>query len=127
DLVVSLAHHSGCSLDDAIGRICNGLHMCAPGRALSVQLEQRVGAWSAHVRGWLEAPMAVRLVRYEDMVDNPQRTFASALEAAGISVEPERLARAIECSRFETLQRVEAERGFAERPPTSKAFFRSGR
>lgn len=127
DVAVSLAHHQGISVDCAVSRLCTDTSLSAkPGR-LSDQLEQMLRTWSGHVGSWVDEPgLPVHVVRYEDMIVEPQQTFAAMVRACGLSVD-DRLDRAIAFSRFDALRAQEQEKGFVERPSSTETFFREGR
>ena len=128
DVTVSVAHHHGISLDCAVSRVCSITSLAArPGR-LSDQLEQVLLSWSGHVRSWVDEPqLPVQVVRYEDMILDPHRTFAALVEACGLILDGHRLERAVAFSRFDVLRAQERETGFAERPSSAETFFREGR
>jgi hypothetical protein len=129
DVAVSYAHHSGETLEWARRRLSD------PGAAvndrddrLDPQLRQRLGAWSQHVCSWVDdTPFPVAVVRYEDCVLAPVETFAGALRFAGLEVDEDAVARAVDHAAFDRLRRAEEEHGFLERPPSTPSFFRRGR
>lgn len=129
DVAPSLANHSGLELGKAVEALGD------PDRALarsdgklSSQLRQFLGTWSYHVGSWVDAPgFGVLTIRYEDMLTDPHRVFGEALAFLGLDSAPERLARAIEFSRFERLAQQERKQGFRERPARAQRFFREGR
>ena len=85
-------------------------------------------SWSQHVTSWLDqADLNAYLIRYEDLHTEPVRHFARLVELAGLEYNSERLARALEMSRFERLQSQEDAVGFKERPTESGRFFRRGK
>ena len=126
DVVVSLGHHLGLTVDASIAMLN------APDAGLryapnEVQLPQLLGDWSAHVAGWVDATgITVIPLRYEDLLEAPEATFAEACRRAGFSDDPARIAAAVARSSFQNLQRQEQERGFGERM-TKRVFFRHGR
>jgi hypothetical protein len=73
------------------------------------------------------APWKRLLVRYEDLLDDPETHFGKMLEHIGVPVEPERLARAIRFSSFDELAKQEEKQGFIERSEESEKFFSKGR
>ncbi|MBI4868130.1 MAG: sulfotransferase domain-containing protein [Candidatus Wallbacteria bacterium] len=128
DLAISLAHHAGRSVERCVPLLAEGEGASESPKGLSKQLRQRYQSWSVHVTSWLDlAPFPVHGMRYEDMLARPLETFSAAVRAAGLALDPERVARAIEHSRFEVLAAQEAETGFRERPAAAGRFFRQGR
>lgn len=128
DVAVSLAHHRGCSVHEAVDEICrSGAVIAGAGGGRRAQVPQWVGSWSEHVRSWLDAEsLPTHCVRYEDLLAAPEAAFAGLVRAMGLPLDEERLERAIRFSRFEELQRQERRSGFRERLAESP-FFRSGR
>lgn len=126
DVVVSLSHHNGGSLDAAITFLNDprATLTFAPHARLATQL---LCDWSTHVSSWSDAlGWPVSVLRYEDLLATPEATFGRAARAAGMLAEPDRVAHAVARSRFSELQRQETEKGFAERGANAN-FFRAGR
>ncbi len=124
DMVVSFADHYGLTIDQAIeashfkGHIIGGNDETVP---------QYLGAWSRHVLSWLDSGDLYRIIlRYEDMLADTRRAFGMVLQFLKLENEPERVNRALEFARFDSLQRQEAQSGFSEKSPHSGRFFRTG-
>lgn len=127
DVAVSFANHAGCDLDTSIDRMANAEFALAAGTdQLPEQLRQRLLSWSTHVLSWVEAPIPVKVLRYEDMKQQPLETFTQAARFAGLPDDAARVRKALAFSDFKELQRQEQESGFKERPPKAKRFFREG-
>jgi aryl sulfotransferase len=129
DVAVSYARARSRSFESAAARLADpGLALAAEPDRLHEQLPQRLGTWSSHVRSWTEqTAFPVEVVRYEDFTAAPAETFGRVLAFVGFDVvEERRLARAIERASFERLRAVELARGFRERPPGERDFFRRG-
>ena len=70
--------------------------------------EQWPVEWSEHVAGWLRVQHPARLVvRYEEMHERPEEVLEHVLEFAGLSEPRDRLAAAVEESRFDRMQGAE--------------------
>lgn len=129
DVAVSLAHHNGSGIDDAIARLADPDHTLSRSRhGLSRQLHQPLSTWSGHVESWLDqASFPILLVRYEDML----KDFGAVLERvsllAGLRPGDAAIRQAVEATRFSELQRQEHLNGFAEKPFRCTKFFRDGR
>ena len=124
DLVLSYSRHYGDSLTDTVERLARRDNVVA-GDAQSVP--QFLGTWSDHVAGWTRrARFPLLVLRYEDLHEKPQESFARLLEHIGVTPEPERLERAIRFSRFEEVARQETEHSFVEKSATAERFFTSG-
>jgi hypothetical protein len=125
DVAISLSYHIGKSIDDTI-------EMMATPDAETPVTDRTVheiwGSWSQHVESWTRKPHpAIYVMRYEDMLSDPQNTFGGL--ARHLLLDPTRaqLELAIERSSFTSLQRQEDEFGFNERSDKAGRFFREGR
>ncbi len=66
------------------------------------------GTWIHHVRSWLtQSAIPVQLVRYEDLVDQPEAELASVLAFLGFQVPEARRAFAIEKSSMKAMAAIE--------------------
>jgi hypothetical protein len=124
DVAVSYAHHLGCSLDETIasmGRANAEIPMT------ETQVHEVIGSWSQHVLSWTHKPhRAVYVMRYEDMLATPERTFGDLARHLLLSPTPGQLAEAIDRSSFTTLRAQEESEGFRERSNQTGRFFREG-
>jgi hypothetical protein len=127
DVAVSFSHHRGRDVDNTIARMNNPQTVMAGSKdSLDLQLPQPMGTWSHHVRSWVDAPnLPVHVLRYEDMLARPQEVFTAACRFAGFPDEPDRVARALAHSSFETLRQQEQAKGFRE-SVGGRSFFRKG-
>ncbi|MEE4659205.1 MAG: sulfotransferase domain-containing protein [Halieaceae bacterium] len=125
DVVPSLADHFGMSLDGAIDFLAAEEAATQPDEA---NMGSILGSWSFHVASWTaEHSDVIRVVRYEDMLEQPEKTFSRVLRLLKLEPEQARLQRAIRHASFDSLQRLEQTRGFTERSEASERFFRTGR
>jgi hypothetical protein len=126
DVAISYAHHSGSSLDAAIDRLAA---QDAETDGSDTSVYEVHGSWSQHTWSWTRNPhRALHVVRYEDMLADPQQAFAAIARHLQITSTRRHLVRAIEHSSFARLQAQEREKGFRERPPQAdQNFFREGR
>lgn len=130
DVAVSLAHHQGRPIAWAVDTLENpDAKMGESIEAPVPQLLQRIGTWSEHVRSWVDdPPFPVHVLRYEDCIATPVKTFGRVLGALNLEpVDEGDVARAVERASFDRLAAAEADEGFRERPETSARFFRHGR
>ncbi|QFT78479.1 sulfotransferase domain-containing protein [Erythrobacter sp. THAF29] len=129
DVAVSFAHHLGVKEFETAVRKMNDPAFALAGDGRE-QLRQVMYDWSSHYRSWVEQKeIPVCVIRYEDMRKNTVAVLARVVDFAKLdrskfvmSIED-----AVEASRFERLQKIEQDKGFAERPVNSEKFFRSGR
>jgi aryl sulfotransferase len=128
-VVVSFAHHGNQSVETTVKHMADPDYTFVDNpNKLHNQLRQKLLSWSGHVTSWLEEPdLRVLVVRYEDLLTDPVAEFGRVLEFVGLSIEGERLAKAVKFSSFNTLQQQEVTHGFREKMPKAKQFFRSGK
>jgi hypothetical protein len=126
DIAISYSHHVGSSIDATIERMAA---TDAETDGSETAVYEVHGSWSQHVWSWTRNPhRALHVVRYEDMLADPQTTFAALAQHLHLASSRRNLARAIERSSFARLQAQETEKGFRERPPSAdQSFFRQGR
>jgi len=89
-----------------------------------------VRAWKSHVTGWLDhidAAASFTLVRYEDLLENPEKELERLYRLLGVPVLQEQIREAVRRSSIERLRELEAE--FNSRQPALRSlqFFREGK
>jgi hypothetical protein len=125
DVAVSYAHHLGRSLDETIA-IMGSANAEIP--VTETQVHEVLGSWSQHVLSWTHKPhQALFVMRFEDMLAAPERTFGALARHLLLAPTPQQLAAAIDRSSFSTLRAQEESEGFHERPVKTDRFFRDGR
>jgi hypothetical protein len=124
DVVVSMTHHYGVSIDEAIDFLNN--------EETATQSDENnvfspLGSWSTHVASWTSEnhPMAC-CVRYEDMLDKEMKTFRRVAAVFGIK-DNASIRLALRKSSFQEMKKQEAKYGFVERRGDSSPFFRKGK
>jgi hypothetical protein len=126
----SFANHTGNDIQRTIDRYLNNKNstLSSKTKIASDQIIQYLGTWSDHVKSWVDqCDIPCHVMRYEDMVEYPLETFSKALKALGLYFEDWEVLNAIENSSFKNLQKLEKEKGFNERPSSSKSFFFKGK
>lgn len=87
-----------------------------------------VASWSEHVASWtVPTDQTVLVVRYEDMLSQPEPTFAAIARHVMMPHTRQQLLKAIDLTRFDRLQKAEQRTGFSDKPPDADRFFRQGR
>lgn len=124
DVVLSVADHFGFTLDEAIAFI-NSEEAATQNDELS--MGSMLGSWSFHVETWTQPSDVVCVVRYEDLLEKPVKTFTSVLGLLRQDKATPRIKRAVANSSFAALKKQENKAGFRERSAHSKRFFREGR
>jgi hypothetical protein len=123
DVALSYAAYTGLSVDETIAFMGkNG----AANLGTDIQVFELLSSWSMHVASWTQQRKFLAL-RFEDMVADPQATFARVISYLGNDDNPARLARAIAFSRFDVLAAQEQRDGYAAHAPGARGqFFRRG-
>jgi hypothetical protein len=125
DVAISYAHHLAGPIDQAID-LMNREN--AETSVSDKQVYELYGSWSQHVLSWTRKPhRAIYVMRYEDMLNQPQKTFGALARHLLFRPTDEQLADAIDRSSFERLREQEEKAGFKERPEEAERFFREGR
>ena len=126
DVVLSYHNHYNTTIDEAIQR----MGQIGAGTPFGAHHVPEIhSSWSHHVESWTGHPNPQLLVlRYEDLLNEPQKFFKATANFLGLNPPQERLDRAIRFSSFKVLKAQEEAQGFKERPKESKqSFFREGR
>jgi Sulfotransferase domain len=125
DVAISYSHHLGKTIDQTVD-ILNSPNSGTPNTMRNVC--QLLRTWSEHVQSWTAHPHpGLHILRYEDMLDEPEKTFGGVAAFLGLKPPRERVLRAIERCRFEELRKREEAHGFTERSEFAERFFREGR
>ena len=124
DIVLSFADFQACSTDMAI-TIMGTDGFATPTNARNVS--EHMASWSQHVASWTAGEnRGVHVVRYEDLLERPVKSFTAIASYLGQKFERKRIERAIGHASFDSLRRQEEQHGFSEKPSHQKAFFRKG-
>ena len=124
DMVLSYARHYGIAQEQAAEQICHSDNANAPTSSTVVEF---LGSWSDHVASWTgKSSYPVLVLRYEDMLTQPETEFAKVVKHFDMTVDEERLQRAIEHSSFDQLKQQEQTQGFIEASNKGAAFFTKG-
>lgn len=125
DVVLSVADHFGLSIDTAIEFMNSDMSGSPTDEA---NVAGVFASWSTHVRSWIDGGGdATHVVRYEDLLDDPEEVFGGVVRFLGLKSSNEKLKKAVRFSSFGELRKQEDSGGFIERSPNSKRFFRRGR
>jgi hypothetical protein len=125
DVCISLAHHYGTDIDTTIGILGDPTIGSKTNDKIVYEVHK---SWSIHVDSWTN-PMrpGLAVLRYEDMLNNPMKSFSGLVRFLGLNPPRARLERAIERASFKTLRGQEDQKGFKEKSPFAEKFFREGR
>jgi len=124
DVACSVKDHFGMSYEEAVEFMDYG-QATIGGQG---KCHHMLGTWSDHVGSWMRTDrVPVHAVRYEDMLEDPEKEFRDILSFLGIEeIEEERLEMAVEGTSFENMQEIEEKHGFPEKSPRQDRFFRKG-
>ncbi|GEL10403.1 Sulfotransferase domain-containing protein [Flavobacterium glycines] len=128
DVVLSLANHTGLSIDETIDKYMN----CEEGAFVKKgkagqQYYQLMGTWAMHASSWMQQKdVPVHVIRYEDMKMNAFATFKTAVEKMQLNYSDDAIRKAIEATDFKKLKQQEENKGFKEKAIPSSAFFFKG-
>lgn len=126
DIAISFADHLGDTIDDTIENM-NKVQYVNEHR--ETKLIHILTTWSMHTTTWIEKnkDVPVKVVRYEDMLENTEYEFERILEALGFpKINRDRFNFALSETKFANLQKLEADGGFRETGQGEK-FFRVGK
>jgi hypothetical protein len=125
DVAISHSHHYAITIDESIKAIGTpGLQTMNE----EIHCYERYGSWSENVMSWTHQPNpALHVIRYEDMLTKPHKTFAGVAGFLGLKPSRDRLDKAIKLSSFKVLREQEKRHGFIERTAKAEWFFREGR
>jgi len=124
DVAVSLKHYFDYSYDEAIAYMAANM-AGTPNEKENVP--QLISSWSQHVASWTqEGGQNMLVLRYEDLLAHPQRSFRKIESLLGLRKDVKRLAKAIRFSSFKQLKQQEQRAGFAEKHENAGLFFRKG-
>jgi len=124
DVALSVAPHFDQTLDRAIE------FMGAPNARTKLSarhVPEIYGSWSQNVGSWTARKNPqLFVVRYEDILKNPERGFGEMARFLGLKPSDARLKLAIRNSSFEIHQSQERAQSFREKPEKAETFFRKG-
>ncbi len=123
DVLVSLADHLALSIDETIEVMGDRQRVVNHKGVLQV-----VGSWSLNVRSWTRVLRYSRFVlRYEDLLEDPDRWFREILGFYDIKIDEHRFADALLSTNFRNLQAHEARTGYRSKSKNQAKFFRRGK
>jgi hypothetical protein len=125
DVAISLAEHSSRPIDATITSMAAHLNASMSTDLFAAEIW---GSWSENVRSWTEnAPQVVKVVRYEDLIEDPVAQFTALAEHMRIGAAPAEIEEAVRLSSFAELTKRADSGGPAARLEWIDGFFRAGR
>ena len=87
-----------------------------------------VSSWSKFNDTWSKTVAGESLVvRYEDLLSDPEREFSRIVEHVGFPIEKDRMHRAIYATEFKALEKLEEKQTFTGKMEATEKFFRRGK
>ena len=130
DVAISYSSHLNLNLKDTINHMQNiNLTEKTPDN-LDRTL---ITSWSNHYNSWNLLPKKKIVIRYEDLIDNPESSFLKILQYLNqiipIHVDKKLITQTIELVNFNKLKLLESENGFIENksPKKNHKFFKEGK
>jgi len=111
DVVISYAKHIGKSIDETI-LVMNQPNMLINDAEIT-QCPMWIGSWSHNVQSW-EQKEYTTVIRYEDLLENPEEGFAQVLRTFRTKVVKRKLRKAIKLTELSALMKQEEKSGFSE-------------
>ena len=119
NVVTSLAHHNGTSIDDATDMMLNNSTIMGAGGFKSCKYF--VGSWSFHYNSWkkLDFNNKYLLVKYEDLINKKKSTILKILkflEKLGVQFKLDmiKLNKALKSTEFDNMKTLEQKETFLE-------------
>jgi len=118
DVVISFARHLGMSIDEIIPRMnAHDYHLQDETGSFAT-----LGTWSEHVKTWQDSCV----VRYEDLLEDPEKWFAEILRGFNLKVKIPRLRKAIRLCDFDRMKKQDKSKKFRETSRHADTFFHHG-
>lgn len=90
--------------------------------------EHGYGPWRNHVMSWLESPVKEKIiVRYEDMLDNPELSLRNVLEFLDLYNDTEQVSTAVKKASFGAMRSIEQNKSFGLDELKNVTFVRKGK
>ena len=125
DMLVSFSDHYDLTIGDTIEAISSPYHRI---NSTEKGIFQILGGWSNHYYSWFNIEnLSPLCLRYEDMIQNPVKSFGKLTKFLGLPKDTPRLKRAIRHSSFQVVSQQETKKGFAEQSRAGHKFFRQGK
>ena len=122
DVAISYSHHFNHDLDSSIEVLMNDKNFNF--KEKDFFRGEFIASWKAHVLSWMAAPFPVLLIRYEDLLSEPQTIIEKIITF--LEIEPKISVEKIsDATCFKNLSNMEKQNGFTEKAHSDN-FFRVG-
>jgi len=123
DVAISYSHHFGVSIETAIKNLMDVGNFIFNKERLDKS--EIISSWNNHVRSWLTSDLNVLLIKYEDLLKEPEKNFEKIFNF--LKIKPIlKLSEIVKVVNFNSLSVNENELGFLEKSKKSVSFFRKG-
>ena len=129
DIVISLSHHTGSSIDETINALLYDTKKISSAR----KANELISTWRNNLNSWLTFNNVSNLIiRYEDILKNPKEkileitTFLQNIMNIDFDLTDHDLKKILNETSFENLQKLEKLNGFGEATKHTN-FFREGK
>jgi len=119
DVVVSYAKHMNRTIDESIVALATPSSMITEPNVVTCPVW--IGSWTNNVVSW-EQREYTTMIRYEDLLVDPEEGFAQILKTFRTKVVKRKLRRAIKLSSLEELMKQEDKKGFVEKKNQERFF-----
>ena len=128
DVAVSYAHHFDKDIDMVINKMIRiDATTTNPRKTIGIPLS----SWNVHMQSWEKLNVPKLFIRYEDLIKEPEKVFSKVIKflksnlKINFEINKQKFDSIINNTKFESLKKMEGEKGFPEQVST-KVFFRKG-
>ena len=130
DVVISYSSHLNVNLEKTINYMINKNLVEKTPDNFDRSL---ITSWSNHYNSWKQLPLEKLIIRYEDLLDEPEQTFTKIIKylskIVNLKIDKQLLKTSIENVNFKNLKNLEVKNGFGENKSMLKnhKFFNEGK
>ena len=124
NVLISYAHHNNISIKDTAEIMINSINYGGNLKTDNISDKTKVymGSWSSNFHSWksFKSPGKYLLVKYEDLVNDKEKTFYKILNfiyklnKSNLSIDKNKIKNMIETTSFKNMQALEKKEGFIE-------------
>ena len=129
NLITSLAHHYQLNMDEAFNFMTNKRKIIFPQDQTNDNVKKNtisepkdfnfIGDWSSHYQSWKNINFCpVKIIKYEDFLDRPEKSFISLLEFLNkffkLKFDKKKIKNSLNSTKFNNLSKMEDKIGFEE-------------
>ena len=123
DILLSIGPHFGLDTSESLEMLLNSRSYIFSDNSYP----EFISDWETHYKSWKSFKgRPYLMVRYEDMIDDPVRSFRRLCTFCKIAISEKKLIDVVEDTSFSRLKKIEELEGFSESTKTQERFFRKG-